>query len=250
MRGQARQSALRAGTLPEAYRRNARGGYGSLRTIRPSLPAGGRTEGWSHLDEEAIRINPRPVRCYPKRTADLAPARLAQVLAARVPEGIEAFERSLHFSPGQPRVWNALMICTAQGRRADLVRAHGNLRSLDAAMAERAYLATIHTPDEGPPAMKLPSCFHTAVPAFRVHVPAPALFAPPRGLFPLPRRLRPTTPSRCSHPSRTVGGDGHPESRWRDREGQGQWRGGQPWRVAMMPCRPRCGPAEGTTWCR
>lgn len=43
-----------------------------------------------------------------------------------------------------------MILYRAAGRRADLVRAHGNLRSLDAAMAERAYLATIH-PDEARP---------------------------------------------------------------------------------------------------
>lgn len=103
-----------------------------------------------HL-EEAIRINRDLSVAHPNETRIWRQLGYAQVLAARVPEGIEALERSLALDPGQPRVWNALMILyRAAGRRADLVRAHGNLRSLDATMAERAYLATIH-PDEARP---------------------------------------------------------------------------------------------------
>ncbi|MGD9872345.1 MAG: tetratricopeptide repeat protein, partial [Thauera sp.] len=103
-----------------------------------------------HLDE-AIRINRDLSVAYPNEPRIWRQLGYAQVLAARAPEGIEALERSLALDPGQPRVWNALMILyRAAGRRADLVRAHGNLRSLDAAMAERAYLATIH-PDEARP---------------------------------------------------------------------------------------------------
>lgn len=103
-----------------------------------------------HLDE-AIRINRDLSVAHPNEPRIWRQLGYAQVLAARAPEGIEALERSLALDPGQPRVWNALMILyRAAGRRADLVRAHGNLRSLDAAMAERAYLATIH-PDEARP---------------------------------------------------------------------------------------------------
>lgn len=98
--------------------------------------------------DEAIRIGRELSIAHPKEPRVWRQLGYAQVLAARVPEGIEALEHSLALEPGQPRVWNALMILyRAAGRRADLVRAHGHLRSLDAAMAERAYLATIH-PDE------------------------------------------------------------------------------------------------------
>lgn len=98
--------------------------------------------------DEAIRIGRELSIAHPKEPRVWRQLGYAQVLAARVPEGIEALEHSLALEPGQPRVWNALMILyRAAGRHADLVRAHGHLRSLDAAMAERAYLATIH-PDE------------------------------------------------------------------------------------------------------
>lgn len=68
----------------------------------------------------------------------------AAVTADKTQEGIAALERSLALNPAQPRVWNALMILyRAAGRDADVLRAHTHLRGLDAAMAERAYLATI-----------------------------------------------------------------------------------------------------------
>lgn len=94
--------------------------------------------------DEAIRINRDLSVAHSKEPRIWRQLGYAQVLAARVPEGIEALERSLALDPGQPRVWNALMILyRAAGRHADLIRAHANLRSLDAAMAESAYLATI-----------------------------------------------------------------------------------------------------------
>lgn len=93
---------------------------------------------------EALEIDRKLVAEHPEDANVWRQLGYASVTAAKVPEGIAALERSLALNPAQPRVWNALMVLyRAAGRDADVVRAHTHLRGLDAAMAQRAYLATI-----------------------------------------------------------------------------------------------------------
>lgn len=101
------------------------------------LKDGGRVGEALEIDRTLVAEHPDDVNVWRQLG-------YALVTADKVPEGIEALERSLALNPAQPRVWNALMaLYRGLGRDADVVRAHTHLRGLDAAMAERAYLATI-----------------------------------------------------------------------------------------------------------
>jgi tetratricopeptide (TPR) repeat protein len=93
---------------------------------------------------EALEIDRKLVADYPDDASAWRQLGFAHASAAMTGEAIAALERSLAIDPAQPRVWNALTVLyRAAGRHADVLRAHANLRGLDAAMAETAYRATI-----------------------------------------------------------------------------------------------------------
>lgn len=93
---------------------------------------------------EALALDRQLVAELPDDTNTWRQLGYAAATAARVEDAIAALERAVALEPAQPRAWNALMMLYRAARRdADLMRAHAALRGLDAAMAERAYLATI-----------------------------------------------------------------------------------------------------------
>ncbi|GAA4415080.1 serine protease [Quisquiliibacterium transsilvanicum] len=102
-----------------------------------SLKDGGHLEEALALDRELVAERPGDAGAW--RQLGMASAALT-----RTEDSIAALERSLSIEPKQPRAW-ALLIDQyhAAGRRQDVLRAHGQLRALDADAAERSYRATV-----------------------------------------------------------------------------------------------------------